>query len=145
MPDEDDPNYAAWSLALEQEIAGLGDGAILVGHSIGGTFLVNALAERRPKRRIGAIVLISAPFVGEGGWPSDGWTPQRVLGEKLPRGVPIRLFHGLADAEVPLAHAELYARAIPHAEVHRLPDRDHQLDEDLREVAASIRSLCADG
>ena len=45
MPNEDDPRYAAWKTAIERELAALDDGAILVGHSIGATILVNALAE----------------------------------------------------------------------------------------------------
>ena len=143
MPDEADPSYAAWAAALHHELAALDDGAILVGHSLGGTILIHSLAEHPPKQSLGAIVLIAAPFVGEGGWETDDWVPQRALGEKLPRGVPIHLYHGLADDEVPASHAELYARAIPAAHLRRLPDRDHQLGNDLTEVAALIRSLGA--
>lgn len=144
MPDEDDPSYATWAATLERELAGLGEGAFLVGHSVGGTILINALAEHPPKRRLGGIFLIAAPFVGEGGWQNADWTPQPALGEKLPRGVPIYLFHGLADATVPASHAELYARAIPQAHLRRLSDRDHQINNDLSEVVAVIRSLTAD-
>src|SRR5688500_8808653 len=59
MPDEDDPHYAAWKPAIEREIGGLSEGAILVGHSLGAPMLVNALAERPPGKRIGAIILIA--------------------------------------------------------------------------------------
>jgi predicted alpha/beta hydrolase family esterase len=143
MPNENDPSYAAWAATLRNELAGLDEGAILIGHSLGGTFLINALAEHPPERELGAIFLIAAPFVGEGGWQSADWKPQRALGEKLPREVPIYLYHGLADATVPASHAELYAHVIPHACLRRLPERDHQLDNDLSEVAAVIRSLAA--
>ena len=140
MPNEDDPGYATWKTALEKELAKLNDGAILVGHSIGGTMLVNALAEQLPERQIGAIFLIAAPFVGEGGWASDDWKLQSELGAKLPAGVPIYLYHGLADDIAPPAHAELFAHAIPQAHLRRLPDRDHQLNNDLSEIAAVIQS-----
>ena len=66
MPDEDDPSYARWSAAIRREIAALADGAVVTGHSVGGTILVHALAERPPERRLRAIVLIAAPFVGRG-------------------------------------------------------------------------------
>ena len=141
MPDEDDPSYATWTAALEKELAGLDDGAILVGHSLGGTFLINALAERPSDRQFRAIFLIAPPFVGEGGWPSDDWTPARELDSQLPRGVAIYVYHGLADDTVPASHAELYARAIPRAYLRRLPGRDHQLNNDLSEIAAVIKSL----
>ena len=42
------------------------------------------------------------------------------------------------DDTVPPAHADLYARAMPQAQVHRLPGRDHQLNNDLGEVASAI-------
>jgi predicted alpha/beta hydrolase family esterase len=141
MPNEDDPSYAAWKKALEKELAALDSGAILVGHSIGGTILVNTLAEQSSKVEYGAILLIAAPFVGAGGWPAGELSTPRDLGARLPSGVPIFLYHGLEDETAPPAHVELYARAVPQARVHRLADRDHQLNNDLREVAAAIRSL----
>ena len=145
MPDEGDPSFTAWSAALRDEFARLDDGAIVVGHSVGGTILIDTLAEQPPGLALGAIFLIAAPFVGEGGWPSDDGESQHDIGGKLPGGVPIYLFHGLADTEVPPAHAELYARAIPQAHLCRLPGRDHQLNDDLREVAAAIEALAAAG
>ncbi len=71
MPNEDDPAYAAWKATLEKELATLDDDAILVGHSLGGTILINAIAKSRSERQFGAIFLIAAPFVGDGGWPSE--------------------------------------------------------------------------
>ena len=154
MPDEDDPKYARWKPAIEREVDALDDGAVVVGHSIGGTMLVNALAEgvkegtdeemfscagRSPDSfssragplpsqgnkavKLAAIILISAPFVGEGGWPGDEFTLPGDLGAKLPQGVPVHVLEGLADETTPPAHADLYARAIPQAQVHRLPGR----------------------
>ena len=140
MPDEGDPKYKTWKTALETEFAKLNDGAILVGHSIGGTILINVLAEHPPERKVGSIFLVAAPFVGEGGWQSDDLKPSSELGKNLPRGVPIHLYHGLEDDTAPPSHADLYARAIPQARVHRLPGRDHQLNNDLRELAEVIRS-----
>ncbi|MET8351664.1 alpha/beta fold hydrolase [Micromonospora sp. NPDC005206] len=70
MPDEDDPSYATWSAAIRREIAALDGGAVVAGHSVGGTILINALAERPPERKLRAIVLIAAPFVGAGGCPA---------------------------------------------------------------------------
>jgi pimeloyl-ACP methyl ester carboxylesterase len=143
MPKEDDPNYARWGAAIAKQIASLHDGAILVGHSIGGTIMINSLAENPPARKLGAIFLISVPFVGEGGWPPDGWKPQHELGKQLPDGVPIYIYQGLADDTAPPEHADLYARAIPKARVHRLPGRDHQLNNDLSEIAEAIKTLVA--
>jgi predicted alpha/beta hydrolase family esterase len=121
MPGEDDPAYARWSIAIRQELAGLDDGAVVVGHSVGATILIHALAEHSPPQTLAAIVLIAAPFVGAGGWPGDEFEPADDLGTRLPHAVPVHVFHGLADQTAPPAHADLYARVIPQAQVHRLP------------------------
>jgi predicted alpha/beta hydrolase family esterase len=140
MPDEADPTYAAWKAALEQEIVALDDGAILIGHSLGGTILTNALAENPPDRKLSGVFLIAAPFVGAGGWLSEDITLPE-LGARLSEVTPICLYHGSADDTAPFAHVDLYARAIPHALVRKLEGRNHQLDDDLAEVAADVRAL----
>ncbi len=40
MPDEGDPSYPRWSAATGREMAHLDQGAVVAGHSIGGTILV---------------------------------------------------------------------------------------------------------
>jgi pimeloyl-ACP methyl ester carboxylesterase len=140
MPDEADPSYARWSVAIRREMAVLEDG-VVVGHSAGGTILIHALAERPPERRLRVIVLISAPFVGAGGWPGTEFELPPDLGARLPPEVPVHVFHGLQDQTAPPSHADLYARAIPQAQLHLLQGRDHQLNNDLSEVAETIRHL----
>ena len=141
MPAEDDPSYAIWRPAIEKAVAALEDGAVVIGHSVGGTMAIRALAEQPSSVRLAAIVLIAAPFVGDGGWPADDFQLPRDLGLRLPDGVPVHVFHGLEDDTAPPAHADLYGRAIRRAQLHLLPGRDHQLDNDLAEVAAVIRQL----
>jgi pimeloyl-ACP methyl ester carboxylesterase len=99
------------------------------------------LAEHPSSRQLTAVLLIAVPFVGKGGWSFDELQLPADLGARLPRDVPIHFFHGLADETAPPPHADLYARAVPQAHIHRLPGRDHQLNDDLSEVAASILAL----
>src|SRR5689334_8266388 len=139
MPEEGDPSYARWSTAIRREMAALDDGAVVAGHSVGATILVNALAEQPPEKELGAIVLIAAPFVGGGGWPTGEFELASDLGASLPPGVQVHVFHGLQDETAPPSHADLYAQAIPQAQVRQLPGRDHQLNNDLSEVAGVIR------
>jgi len=67
MPDEADPRYSAWKAALLGELDDLEEDAILFGHSIGEAILIHVLAEQGPKPGLGAIFLIAAPFIGDGG------------------------------------------------------------------------------
>ena len=141
MPHEADPKYAAWKATLKRQFAGLDDGAILMGHSIGGTILIRTLADDPPELTFRGIFLIAAPFVGDGGWHSEEIEPLSDLGAKLPEQTPIYLYHGSKDTTAPIEHVHLFAKAIPHAVVRRLSGRDHQLNNDMSEVAADIRRL----
>jgi predicted alpha/beta hydrolase family esterase len=141
MPNEADPKYAVWKRALQREFAALEDGDIVIGHSVGGTILIHVLVEQTPRRILGAICLIAAPFIGPGGWKSDDIEPQPDLAARLPRNVPIFFYHGSDDDTVPIAHVELYAHLVPRAQVRRLAGRDHQFNNRLPEVAADIRRL----
>jgi predicted alpha/beta hydrolase family esterase len=143
MPDEADPKYAVWKPVLQKELAALDPWAVVVGHSVGGTILIHVLAESTPPSKLSAICLISAPFIGTGGWQTDEIEPRPDLADRLPRDVPIFLYHGRDDDTVPFAHVELYARMMPRAHVRRLAGRDHQLGNRLPEVAIDIRQLFA--
>lgn len=145
MPGEDDPHYAAWKPTIAKELAALDNRAILISHSLGGTMLVNVLAEQSTERRLGALFLIAAPFAGDGGWSSDDLRSPYDLGARLPQDAPVHIYHGLEDEIASPSHAELYARAIPQARVHRLAGRDHQLNDALKDVAAAVRSLDSGG
>src|SRR3954454_15771254 len=138
MPHEDAPSVAAWVPAVRREVDALRDGAVAVGHSIGGTILIHVLAGHAPAARLAAIVLVAAPFVGAGGWPGDEFELRDDLEDRLPPGVPVHVVQGLDDETAPALHAHRYARAIPRARIPLLPGRDHQLGNDLREVAGVI-------
>jgi predicted alpha/beta hydrolase family esterase len=144
MPNEADPRYSIWKTTLLNEFDNLEDGAILVGHSLGGTFLIHVLAEHPPKRKFSAIALIAAPFIGEAGWPSDDITSRTDFAERLPANVPLFLYHGTADDIAPPTHMELYAKLLPRAVVRSLAGRNHQLNDDLSDVARDIRALGID-
>jgi predicted alpha/beta hydrolase family esterase len=140
-PDEASPDDALWEDQLVSELARMGDSAILVGHSAGALRLVRLLAERGIDRRVDGVLLIATPFCGDGGWHIEGCELPADLRHRLPGEVPVFLYHGHDDEIVPFAHLDLYAKAIPQAVVRRLPDRNHQLNDDLSEVAADIKRL----
>ena len=141
MPNEEDPKYASWKTALRSELDMLDDGAILVAHSIGATIVAHSLAEDPPRRAPVGIFLVSMPFIGKDGWPGGDIKPDTELGSKLPQQSSIYLYQGSEDEIVPLEHVRLNAKAIPQAVVRTLSGRDHQLDNDMTEVAADIRNL----
>ena len=153
MPDEDDPRATAWKETIAREMGSSSDGVFLVGHSVGAAILMDYLADGTVKPREAGIFLIAAPFIADGsrgdgsrgneGWPSDQLRPTRQVAVDLHDGSPLYLYQGSDDETVPLSHLERFAKAFPHAIVRRLEGRDHQLNNDLSDVARDIELVAA--
>ncbi len=141
MPDEANPDAGSWKTAIDRELRQLGDGAILVGHSLGAAFLIDYLTDGAwPARPVG-VFLIATPFIGDGGWPSDDLRPTAAAAASLSDGAPLYLYQGRDDDTVPSSHIDLLARAFPRATIRVLDGRNHQLNDDLSEIARDIRLL----
>src|SRR5690242_16376533 len=102
MPNEADPELRTWRPVLERELAALRAGGVVVGHSVGGTLLLHVMGDSPLAATVGAIVLIAAPFIGNGGWESEDVALRADLAERLPAHAPIFLYHGEDDAVVPV-------------------------------------------
>jgi predicted alpha/beta hydrolase family esterase len=141
MPKEGDPSLATWGITLEREVSILGEGAILVGHSVGGAILIHTLASRVDLlTRAAAIYLVAAPFIGDRGWHSDDFNPEPDWSSPF-ADIDVCFYHGDADDIVPIEHLYLYGETLPRARLRRLNGHDHQLNNDLSEVARDIRQL----
>ena len=141
MPNEADPQYSSWKNTLRDELEHLDDGAMLIGHSLGGTVLIHTLAEQWPARTPRAVALIAAPFIGEGGWQNDEIEPLTGRADRFPADVPVLLYHGTEDRIVPIEHLGLYGKLMPQATLRVLAGRDHQLDDDLSDVARDVQDI----
>ena len=141
MPDEDDPEASAWKRTIAREISRLSDGVFLVGHSIGAAILMDYLADGPLEQRPAGIFLLATPFIGDGGWPSDELRSTRQIAVEIHDGTPLYFYQGRDDETVPFSHVERFATVFPHAIVRRLEGRDHQLNDDLSEVARDIRLM----
>jgi len=142
MPDEEEPDYQVWKNIITRELADMGSGAVLVGHSIGASVIIRVVADGGLEQLPAGVFLLSAPF-----WHDhDFWKWKDVelppnAAERIPAGLPVFLYHGRRDESVPFSHVEMYARALPRATVRPLDGRNHQLDDDLTEVARDIMLL----
>ena len=141
MPDEDDPDPVAWKEAINRELKKLSDGVILVGHSIGAAILIDYLADANLEWRPYGVFLIATPFIGDRGWLSDDLRPTKELASLLPEEMPVYLYHGRADKTVPFSHVGMFAKALPNATIRSFAGRNHQLNDNLSELANDVRRL----
>lgn len=142
MPNEEEPDYPVWKRILFDQAREMGERAILVGHSIGASVLLKAFTEPGDKPKAAGIFSLAAPFWHEHKvWTWDEVKLSPGAAQHFPRDTPIFLYHGDADETVPIAHLDMYAKALPLAKTKRLFARDHQLNEDLSEIARDMESI----
>lgn len=142
MPDPEDPQYAAWKVKLKEEIAALDDGAVLVGHSIGGSALFKFLSEEELGKSFAKVITIAAPFWGiNSDWELENFTLAENFVSRSSLLPDVVLFHSIDDDTVPYNHLEKYLENIPSATVRQLPGSDHVFQEGLEELVAEIRKV----
>jgi predicted alpha/beta hydrolase family esterase len=142
LPNEADPDYQTWKRRILKELGRMGDDAILVGHSIGASVAIKLVTDGEFEHSLAGVFLISTPFW----YDHDVWHWKEVelrgdAGARLPGRVPLFFYHGREDEVVPFSHLGMYAKAFPKAVIRRLGGRDHQLNDDLTEVARDISRL----
>ena len=130
-----------WLKQIGKEIAPIKDDVILVGHSLGASLLLKYLSEKKIKKKIAGIFLISTPYwSGDEDWV-QGLKLQEDFADKLPKDVPIFLYHCRDDEEAPFDHLSLYSKKLPQSTIHKIASDGHQLANDLTIVANDIMSL----
>jgi predicted alpha/beta hydrolase family esterase len=140
LPDESAPDFGR-KKQIAKEISAINGEIILAGHSLGASMLLKYLSESRVQKKIAGIFLISTPFwSGEEDW-KQGFKLQDDFADKLPKDVPIYLYHCRDDDEVPFDHLGIYAQNLPQATVREIDSGGHQLNNDLSLVAKDIKSL----
>jgi len=143
MPEEEDSSYKEWKAQISKELAALDGEVMLVGQSIGSSMLLKYLSEEKIKIHLAGIFLIAAPYWGPSAWQMDGFTLDEERAAKFLEAVPVFLYHSSDDDTVPFAHLALHSEKFPKATIHEFDGRGHQLNNDLSEVAADIKSLKA--
>lgn len=146
MPNAQDARYGEWKVWFEKILSLLDDGVILIGHSLGGIFLVKYLAENEPIRKIKATYLIAPPYFEVDGERYEGeeYIGDFALPNDLTRVVkqsgPITLYFSRDDLVVPVIHAERYQRSLPAATIRHFLDRGHFLQEEFPELVEDVKN-----
>lgn len=142
MPNGMNAQYPEWTLWFSRIVSLLNAGVILIGHSLGGVFLVRYLSEQVVPMRVKATMLVAAPYRDD--------VPEESLGDFLPpddlslfkdQGGSIFIYHSTDDPVVPFEHGISYARALPEATMRECQGRGHFNVESFPELEADIRML----
>ena len=142
MPCGTNAKYREWKIWLEKFLPHLNDGAVFIGHSLGGIFLAKYLSENKIKQKIQATIMIAAPFDDTDREYSlaDFVLPQNLslLEEQGGRCI---FYHSSDDPVVPRIDFEKYRTKLPHADFRLAEDKGHFLQEEFPELVEVLLSL----
>ena len=140
MPCKPNAHYNEWSIWFERHIEFLDNNIILVGHSLGGGFLMKWLSENKLEKNIQQLHLVAPIFHYE----ADDYKLVSFKNTSFP-GIffennidEVHIYHSKDDPYVPISESEEYAEKIPGAHFHIFEDRGHFLGEDFPELFENI-------
>jgi uncharacterized protein len=130
---------------IHEAISSMEGNIFVVAHSLGASMLLKYMSERKVRKEIGGIFLIATPFwSGDEDW-KQGLKLRDEFVNRLPKGLPMFLYHCRDDVEVPFEQLSEYKQKMPKATFRDLESGGHQLNNDLTIVANDIRSLRSKG
>jgi len=144
MADEANAPYDLWKRQIKKEITAMSGPVILVGHSMGASYLAKILTEAKATMPVAGVFLLASPFWGGEGWLYEGYE-ELVLptdtAATFPKDAKVFLYHARDDEIVPFAHLALYTKLLPQASVREIDTGGHQLSNDLSLAARDIKEL----
>ncbi|MFH1838331.1 MAG: alpha/beta hydrolase [Candidatus Kuenenbacteria bacterium] len=148
MPNKTNARYKEWKLWFERIVKLLNNEIILIGHSLGGIFLVKYLSENSISKTIKATILVAAPFDNDAKSKkllikhslTDFLLPSS-LAKFIQQGNKIYLLHSKDDPDVLFGQLEKYKQALPNAKAIVFNNRGHFNQETFPEIVELIKSL----
>jgi uncharacterized protein len=141
MPADETLSDFGWLQQIGIEINSCKEEIILVGHSLGASMILKYLSEKSVQQKIMGIFLIATPhWSGDDDWV-QGLKLKEDFAYKLPKHIPIFLYHCRDDEEVPFEQLTFYKQKLPQAVIREIESGGHQLNNDLSIVAKDIKSL----
>lgn len=135
MPNGQNAQYQEWQIWLEKLLPFLRGEVILIGHSLGGLFLVKYLSANTLSLKIDKLIMLAAPFA----FPAIGSFKFGSLEKVNQQCQNIVIMHSQDDQVVPVADAQKYAQALPGARLVLFKDKGHFNQEEFAELVEEIK------
>jgi len=142
MPNKMNAQYAEWKIWFEKFIPHLEPEIMLLGHSLGGTFLAKYLSEDCFPKTIRATFLIAPAFDAvDADYSMGDFIVPESFDLFAKQGGRIFLYGSTDDPVVPPADLGKFSAKLPEATVRRFTDRGHFNQESFPELVEDIRDL----
>lgn len=135
MPDGGIATYRAWKIRFEKHIPYCSDeGVVLIGNSLGGSFLCKRLSENTFPKPIAQVHLVATHIDWKPGESVEFVVAYDQLAQLAQQCPKICIYHSHDDLIVPYANAELLKSYLPHAQLITFTDRGHFFQPALPEL-----------
>lgn len=141
MPCKQNAKYLEWKIRFNKLVPFFEDEVVLVGHSLGGIFLAKYLSEHIVSKKVRAVFLVAAPFIGTKKYSLVDFVLPKSLDTLEHQTGKIFLYQSEDDPVVPFDHLEMYRQKLPRAEVVIFKDRKHFNQPEFPELVEQIRSV----
>lgn len=138
MPNTFNAKYFEWKIWFDKIVPLLSEKVILVGHSMGGIFLIKYLTENDFPKIIESLHLIAAPYENADDWVLADFNLPGDLSRVLSQTYKIYLYHSKDDEIVPFSHLEKYKKHFPQAREVIFEDRGHFSQTEFPELVENI-------
>jgi len=148
MPCKQNAEYEAWKIWFERHFQFIYDEhPVLIGHSLGATFLLKWLSENTFPKKISQLHLV-APWISDK-FPPRLESPATFASDlgKFPVIADacdeVHLWHSKDDPVCPYVHTEIIKEHLPTAIVHTFEDRNHFFQPAFPELLQCIQDESA--
>lgn len=113
-------------------------GAIVVAHSVGAAAVLKLLSSGADPK-LAALFLLAPPYEGaDGEWGETDFSFPADFARRLPKGLPVTLWHSDDDEDIPVDNAHRYAEKMPQAKIVIVHGYGHQFEGKLDFLAKAI-------
>lgn len=142
MPSANNAKYLEWKIWFEKIVPHLEKEVVLVGHSLGATFLAKFLSEEKFSKKVLATILVAAPFDDKdlGGSLAD-FKLKKDLSMLQKQSRELIFFHSIDDFVVPFGDFLKFKKSLPDATFREFKKRGHFLQKTFPQIVGEIKRL----
>ncbi len=142
MPNAQNARYLEWKLWFDTIAPLLDDDLIIIGHSLGGIFIIKYLSENEFPKKVKAVLLVGTPYNTPTRHPLVDFVITTPLKSFIAQAGKIIIYHSRDDAVVPFNNAKHFHKEMPDAVLRIFKDKGHFNLEFFPEIVKEIKSIC---
>ena len=143
MPNSSNAKYNEWKIWFEKYIPFLKNYPILIGHSLGGIFLVKYLSENTLPIKIKGLFLVAPSYSTRVKKYSSADFDFKTKNCKniINQCLNITIYHSIDDPTVSFENFKKYQKCLPAATFRKFKNRGHFVGEKFPEIIKDIKTL----